>query len=147
MSSTHMIRAATLIALSLVLIASSPAADKPKDAEAALQRKLHGEWKGPACGGDWTYKADGTFNVVHYSPGGNTLSGTWEVRWNALPPTLVRTCKASDDPDLVGKMWEVKLIELDDETLAYQDPDQYPKGRTVRFTRVPAKDAKEMGTK
>ena len=83
MSSTHMIRAATLIALSLVLIASSPAADKPQESQGALERKLHGEWKGPACGGDWTYKADGTFNVVHYSPGGNTLSGTWEVRWNA----------------------------------------------------------------
>jgi hypothetical protein len=141
-----MIRAAMLLAASLIL-ATSTHADQPKDAAAALQHKLHGAWKGPACGGDWTYKADGTFDVVHYSPGGNTLSGTWEVRWNALPLTLVRTCKDSDDPDLVGKTWEVKLVELDDEALAYQDPDQYPKGHTVRYTRVPAKNAQEQEPK
>lgn len=146
MSNTHMIRAA-LFAVSLVLITSAHAADKPKDAEAALQRKLHGVWKGPACGGDWTYKADDTFDAVHYSPGNNTLSGTWEVRWDALPLTLVRTCKASDDPDLVGKTWEVKLVELDDEALAYQYPDQYPKGHTVRYTRVPIKNATDKATK
>ena len=138
-------RAAALCAAALV-VTSAHAADKPKE-EVALQQKLHGVWKGPACGGDWTYKADGTFEVVHYSPGNNTLSGTWEVRWNALPLTLVRTCKASDDPDLVGKTWEVKLIELDDEALAYQYPDQYPKGHTVHYTREAAKGAKDKGAK
>jgi hypothetical protein len=143
MPGIYMIRAAALFVAALVVITSIHAADKPQDAEGALQRKLHGEWKGPACAGDWTYKADGTFDVVHYSRGGNTLSGTWEVRWNALPPTLVRTCKASDDPDLVGKTWEVKLVELNDEALAYQYPDQHPKGHTVRYARVPAKDAQE----
>ena len=65
------------------------------------------------------------------------------MRWNSLPPTLVRTCKASDDSDLIGKTWEVKLTELDDEALAYQYPDQYPKGHVVRYTRVPAKKAQE----
>lgn len=140
-----MIRTAVLLAASLVFITSTSAqtADKPKETPVALERMLHGEWKGPACGGDWTFGADGNFEVQHYSPGGNQLAGTWEVRCNALPPTLVRTCKTSDDPGFVGKTWEVKLIQLDDEALAYQYPDQHPGGHTVRYTRVKAPVARE----
>jgi hypothetical protein len=84
--------------------------------------------------------AGGTFHAQHYSPGNNQLMGTWEVRWNAIPPTLVRTCNSSDDPDLVGKTWEVKITQLNDEGLAYQFPDQFPHGDTVRYTRVSASD-------
>jgi uncharacterized protein (TIGR03067 family) len=137
MLSSHLIRAAVLFTAALVIISSAHAADKPKEAQVGLERKLHGAWRGPACGGDWTFAADGTFDAEHFSPGGSTLSGTWEVRWDALPPTLVRTCKTSDDPDLVGKKWESRLIELGDEALAYQDPDQYPSGHVVRYTRLP----------
>jgi len=66
------------------------------------------------------------------------------VRWNVLPPTLVRTFKTSDDPDLIGRTWEVKLIQLDDETLAYQFPDQSPKGDSVRYTRVEKSEEREL---
>ena len=50
------------------------------------------------------------------------------MRWNALPPTLVLSCKTSDDPDFVGKTLEVKLTQLDDDTLAYQFPGYRPAG-------------------
>lgn len=137
-----MMRTACLLTLSLLLAASlvnvsfAPAADKSPEGPAALERKLLGEWEGPACGGDWTYGADGAFQAQHYSPGNNHLSGTWSVRWTTLPPTLVRTCRTSDDPDLVGKTWDVKLVQLDDEALAYQYPDQFPRGHTVYYTRL-----------
>ena len=55
-----MIRMAVLAVL-LVLTATALSAAQTKD----LERKLLGEWKGPACGGDWTYRADGTFSAVH----------------------------------------------------------------------------------
>lgn len=142
-----MIRTAVFLAASLVFITSAHTADEPQEvplvADAntpfALERKLHGDWKGPACGGDWTFAADGTYVAEHYSPGDNKLSGTWKVRWNALPPMLILNCKTSDDPDGLpaGQTWEVKLVQLDDETLAYQWPED-PSGHTVRFTRQPA---------
>jgi uncharacterized protein (TIGR03067 family) len=139
-----MIRTIVLLAASLVFVTSAKTADNPREAPIAPERMLHGAWKGPACGGDWTFGADGTFEVQHYSPGNNQLTGSWEVRWNALPPTLVRTCKTSDDPDHVGKTWEVKLIQLDSEVLAYQFPDQYPAGHTVRYTRSPTAQEREL---
>src|SRR5688572_15991318 len=124
MGRTQMIRTAVFLAAVLVFISSPPTADKLTESPVSAERKLLGVWDGPACGGDWTYGADGTFEAQHYSPGNNHLTGSWAVRWNSLPPTLVRTCKTSDDPDLVGKTWEVKLVQLDDEALAYQHPDQ-----------------------
>jgi RNA polymerase sigma factor (sigma-70 family) len=97
---------------------------KPGKDLAALEQKLHGEWKGGPCNGELTMRADGTFERHHYSPGNNHLTGAWEVRWNALPPTLALTCKTSDRPDFVGRTLEVKLIHLDDQALVYQFPDQ-----------------------
>jgi hypothetical protein len=123
-----------LFVLFTVLCAQS--AVQSKEARSDLERLLWGSWKGPACSGDWAYQADGTFAAKHYSPGDNQLTGTWEVRWNALPPTLVRTCETSDDPELVGKTWELRLIQLDGEALAYQYPDHYPRGHVIRYTRV-----------
>jgi hypothetical protein len=130
-----MIRPAVFLAASLVFVTSAKAQTAEQPKETPVIRMLYGTWQGPACGGDWTYRADGTFEAQHYSPGNNQLTGTWAVRWNSLPPTLVRTCKTSDDPDLVGKTWEVRLIQLDGVDLAYQYPDQYPSGHLVRFTR------------
>jgi hypothetical protein len=102
---------------------------------------LHGGWKGGACRGDWTFGADGTFELRHYSPGNNTITGTWEVRWNSLPPTMALTCKTSDAQDRfpVGKAFEVKLVQLDGETLAYH----YPDGQPLRCTRSPGVLARE----
>ena len=99
---------------------------------AALERKLLGTWHGPACGGDYTYSADGTFHVGYFTPGQNTLTGTWAIRWDALPPTLLLTYKTSDirqnDPDRIefeflGKTREAKIHELNGESLVYRFPD------------------------
>ena len=131
-----MTRTALVLAASLAFLTSAQAADKPKEGPVALERKLHGAWKGPACGGDWAFKSDGTFAVEHYSPGNNKLAGTWAVRWNALPPTLVLTFQTSDDPDRlkVGETWEVKLIQLDDEALAFEWPKN--PGQLTHWNRV-----------
>jgi hypothetical protein len=96
---------------------------------AALEGKLVRKWRGPACGGDFTFKGDGTFGVVSFTPGQNVLSGTWAIRWDALPPTLLLTFKTSDfkrtypgEPEYkyVGKTVEAKLLELDDKALAFR---------------------------
>jgi uncharacterized protein (TIGR03067 family) len=128
----HMTRMAGLVA-ALALISTAHPADKPKEAPPALERKLYGEWKGGDCQGELTLKAEGTFRRRHYSPGNNTLTGTWAVRWDALPPTLVLTCTASDCQEFVGKE-EVKLLQLDDAALVYQ----HAGGQQYRYTRVRA---------
>jgi hypothetical protein len=129
-----MIRTALLVAASLVFTTSDQAADQQKEALVMLEGKLHGEWKGGPCAGDWTFAPNSTYKVQHFSPGNNELSGTWQVRWDALPPTLVLTCKTSDAPERIkiGKNTEVRLIQLDNNAFTYQ----YPGGRTYRFTRL-----------
>ena len=65
----------------------------------ALEKKLHGAWKGDGpCAGGLTFAADGTYTRPHHGPGGDNSAGTWAVRWDALPPALVLTCTQSDDP-------------------------------------------------
>jgi hypothetical protein len=121
-----------LVALAL-WIATAPAADgklgagAPEGGElAALERKLLGTWQGGPCVGDYTFNADGTFELRHFTPGGNTLTGTWSLRWDALPPTLVLTCRTSDfrkkDPGRaeyahLGKALELKVLQLDGDAL------------------------------
>jgi hypothetical protein len=85
--------------------------------------------------GDWTFVGDGTFALKNYSPGGDSFTGVWQVRWDALPPTLILTFKTSDAPEhfKVGQTWEVKLIQLDDKSFAYERPND--PGRPVRSTR------------
>ena len=94
---------------------------------AALERKLLGAWEGPACGGDFTFNPDGTFEVRNYTPANYTLAGAWSLRWDALPPTLLLTFKSSDfkdrdrgGADYVGKTLEAKLLELDTDVLAFR---------------------------
>lgn len=98
--------------------------DKPMNGLMRLEKKLHGEWDGGPCMGDWVFAADGTFVLKNFSPGGDTFTGAWKVRWDALPPTLALTFKTSDAPEhfKVGQTWEVKLVQLDDETFAYKRP-------------------------
>ena len=127
-----MTRTAEFAMALFLLIASAQAADNPLDAAAALETKLHGDWKGGPCDGEFRLKPDGTFERRHFSPGNYNATGTWKVRWDALPPTLVLSCRTSDDPDAVGKISEVKLIQLDDKVLAYQYPGQRPS----RYTRL-----------
>jgi len=134
-----MIRTAVLVAASLVFITSAQTAEQTKEPPVALERVLVGEWQGGLCIGELTLRADGAFERQHYSPGNHQLTGTWAVRWNALPPTLVMTCKTSDFSGYVGETKEVKLVQLDNEALMYQ----YPGGQQVRYERVPAQQTSQ----
>lgn len=140
---------ALLIPLATLVAAGSPNAGQPTRAPAqnvpatrpagpanggelaALERKLLGTWKGGPCAGDYTFNADGTFECRHFTPGGNTLTGTWSLRWDALPPTLVLTCRTSDfrkkEPARaeyahLGRALEVKLLELTSDSLVLRFP-------------------------
>lgn len=136
-----MIRMATLLAAPLIFVTSAYSADRPQEAPVALEGRLVGTWQGPACGGVYTFNADGTFEVRKFSPGNNTLAGAWSIRWDALPPTFVLTFKTSDfkqsDPsrseyEHLGKALELKLLQLDTGNLVYQQVGRRP----VHFTRV-----------
>lgn len=110
----------------------------------ALEKKLLGHWKGPACAGDYTFNSDGTFELTHFTPGSNTLTGLWSIRWDALPPTLVLTCKTSDymtkDPtrpeyEYLGKARESKLVELNDNEFAHRYSGDKSASRYTRPAR------------
>ena len=120
----------------LTLFAPAPPAERTKEGRlgkevAALERKLHGEWRGGACDGDLVFHAGGRYEHQRHGPGGADSAGTWEVRWDALPPTLILDCKTSTDPDCVRKQ-EVKVIVLDGEALSVQHPRASP----TRYRRV-----------
>jgi hypothetical protein len=112
--------------------ASQPAGPGRGGELAALERKLLGAWQGLPCAGDFTFSPNGTFELKNFTPGGNTVTGTWSVRWDALPPTLVLMCKTSDftrkDPDreeyqYLGKALELKLLELSSDEFVYRFPN------------------------
>ena len=126
----------TAMAAVVLLLGVAPrvAAEKPASDPAALERQLYGTWTGTGpCDGGLTIRPDGTYERKLHGFGGNNSDGTWEVRWDSLPPTLVLICKTSDDPVYVGKQ-DVKLIQLDDQYLAFK----YPSGQTtpVRYSRA-----------
>jgi hypothetical protein len=100
---------------------------------AALENKILGIWKGRGgCNGRFVFRADGTYELTGYGPAGDDSAGTWSVRWDALPATLVLTCKTADFRDAIGKTVEVKLIRLDDNNLAIK----YASKEIGRYTRV-----------
>jgi hypothetical protein len=109
----------------------------------ALEEKLVGQWRGPACGGNYTFSKDSTFKLDSFTPGGNTLTGTWSIRWDELPPTLVLQIKTSDftkDPnreefEYLDKDWELKLIELNDKALVYRLPGKGERSSTDKRER------------
>jgi hypothetical protein len=131
-----MIPLAVLFATSLVPATAAPPAGRAEGAPVALERKLWGTWRGGACAGDLTLKPNGAFERRHYGPAGQALSGTWAVKWDALPPTLVLTCTDSDWAGEIGTRQEVKIVQLDDAALAYQhagnDPTRYARVKTKR---------------
>jgi hypothetical protein len=82
---------------------------------------LPGVWRGTApCDGSLTFRTDGTFERQHYSPGDYHLSGTWAVRRDGVPPVLVLTCNASDEPTDVGGITEVVIVRVDADVLEYR---------------------------
>jgi hypothetical protein len=116
--------AAVLLAvLAPAVRAEPPAAARGKQL-AALEQKLVGAWKGRGgCAGDFVCRADGTYERTAFGPAASDTAGTWEVRWDALPPTLVLTCAASEVPEEVCKVTELKLLRLDPEHLAVEYTD------------------------
>jgi hypothetical protein len=100
---------------------------------AALENKLLGKWKGQGgCDGRFVFRADGTYELTRYGPAGDNSAGAWRVRWDALPATLVLTCKSADFRAAIGKTMEVKLIKLDDNNLAFK----YASKEIGHYTRV-----------
>jgi hypothetical protein len=105
--------------------ASAPVpADRAKAEKelAAVAAKLHGSWAGPPCEGRLTFHANRTYEWTDRGPAGKRDKGVWTLGGDPAQPTLVLECKSSAEPDLVGKAAEVKLVRLDEETLAFKEP-------------------------
>jgi hypothetical protein len=123
-------------AVLLVGLTQAVLAEQPGKELAALEQKMVGAWKGRGgCDGHFVFRADGTYELKDHGPAGDDSAGTWKVRWDALPPTLLLTCKTSEFPEEVGKTREVTLIKLDDKSLAigYANQNGSPSGQ---YTRV-----------
>lgn len=124
------------MAFGLAPIASARSAEATAEALVALETLLHGEWDGLGpCDGEIAFRADGTYDWRYIGPGGDSRAGTWDVRWDALPPTLVLTCETSDKGH-VGKPFEVKLVELNEEALVFG----YSEKMRARYERPKAID-------
>ena len=83
-----------------------------------LEQLLLGTWKGQTgCAGDFRFHEDGTYELLAHSPACIDSAGTWEVQWDALPPTIDLTCRTSSWPEEVGQITKVKLLRLDGESL------------------------------
>ena len=112
-------RLVLLAMLLLFAVGAATAAEPPaSEALAALESKLHGTWRGGPCVGDLRFNADGTYERRHYSPANISSTGTWSLRWDALPPTLTLKCKTSDEPSDVDQAFQYRLTELQDTTIA-----------------------------
>jgi hypothetical protein len=101
----------------------------------ALGQKLLGTWKGQTgCDGRFVFHANGTYELTAYGPAADDSQGVWKLRGNSLPATLVLTCTTSEIPEEIGKATEVRLINLDDRSLAieYANPNGSPPGHYTR---------------
>jgi hypothetical protein len=98
-----------------------PAVVPHRDFE-ALELKLLGEWRGGACQGEWIFRGNGTFELRHYSPGGHKFTGAWKLRWDALRPLLIVTCKTASDPRDASRVWDMSILQLNDEALVFKNP-------------------------
>jgi hypothetical protein len=106
---------------------------KPVKDVTPLEHKLHGAWKGQGvCDGLIIFESNGTYRRMHYGPGNNSNSGKWEVRWDALPPTLILQCKKSDWDQEIGKIFELKIIKLDNSAFSYTFQNEEAPARYLR---------------
>jgi hypothetical protein len=124
-----------LVSLAQVVLAVPRGKERGKEL-AALEQKMVGTWKGQTgCDGRLVFRANGTYELTGYGPAGDDNKGTWKVRWDSLPATLVLSCTTSKILEDVGKIMEVKLVRLNDRSLAieYAKPNGSPSGR---YTRV-----------
>jgi hypothetical protein len=127
--------AVLLVGLAQMVLAEPPGKVRRQEL-AALEQKMVGAWRGQGpCDGRFLFRADGTYALTEYGPGNDDTQGTWKIRWDALPATMVLICKTSEFQGDVGKTTEVKLIKLDDKSLAieYANQNGSPSGH---YTRV-----------
>jgi len=116
--------AAVLAGLSQFVLAAPIGKERARDL-AALEQKVVGTWEGQTgCAGTFIFHADGTYDLKGYGPAPYDAAGTWSVRWDALPPTLILTCKSSDLAEEIGKTMELKVTRLDDGNLAVKHASQ-----------------------
>jgi hypothetical protein len=117
---------ASILLLAAALTAAAfptPLSPKPNKDLTALEEKLHGSWKGQGgCTGEIVFRPNGTYARQHYGPVNQSSSGKWEVRWDALPPTLILKQDAADD-DEEASVREFKIIKLDDSNFSYKSED------------------------
>jgi hypothetical protein len=101
---------------------------------AALEKKLVGSWIGGGCDGKLSLRADGTYELTDYGPAGDKSKGVWKVQWDALPPTLVLTCKESEIKEHVGQAIELEILKLNDQQLkvGYGGRNGSPPGEYTR---------------
>ena len=122
--------AASMLLVTLAQVVSAGPPGKERGKELALEQKMVGAWEGQTgCAGNFLFRADGTYELKGYGPAPCDFAGTWKVRWDALPPTLVLTCKTLEIPEELTKL---RLIRLDDETLEAK----YNKQDAHRYARV-----------
>lgn len=124
--------------------------ERPPGERTVLERKLIGQWDGGACMGDYTFYPDGTFDIIHYSPGGNILTGTWILHGDAVPATLALTYKTSDfkkvykdrsEFEFLGKTRELKVTQLNDESFSYRYPGEQT---SIEYTRAEKPEVLEL---
>ena len=124
--------AVLVVGLAQVVLAEPPAKMRGKEL-AALDQKIVGAWKGQsACSGCLIVRADGTYELTGYGPAACDSAGTWKLRRDAQPATLVLTCKTSEIAEEVGKATEVKVVKLTDTSLAFEYASQH----VGHYTRV-----------
>jgi len=116
--------AGTLVAAT-VSAAPVPAERAKAEKElAAVAAKLHGSWRGGPCVGCLTFRANGTFEWTGIGPGGDSKTGNWFVRGEALAPILILKCVAADDEEEKGKATEYKLVQMDAASFAFKYPER-----------------------
>ena len=135
----------TLKVLSVLLAAGALAplpawTGESSDELSALETKLHGDWVGHGpCAGEITFRANGTYEERHVGPGGYSGAGDWDIRWDALPPTLVLSPKTSDAPGGPSKRCAMKILELDKGLVV-----DCGSKRTIRYERPEIDEARAI---
>ena len=120
------IAAGVLVAVIALGACAAPVpADRAKTEKelAAVAMKLHGLWRGVACEGEITFRADRTYEWTGIGPGGERHEGVWTLRGEGSRPTLVLTCKKADDPERKGKSTELKVVGVDDDQFEFRHSD------------------------
>jgi hypothetical protein len=117
--------AAVLLAGLVQVGSAGPSGKEPGQELATLEQKLLGTWEGSTpCDGSLVFREDGTYDLTGYGPAHDDSKGTWRVRRGSCPATLVLTCTTSEIQGEAGRTTEVKLIKLDDTSLAVEYANQ-----------------------